>query len=489
MKISYKAMLFALVSIIIPASFALGASAASGAGEQKFTQEELVSLSRPSVVRIVQHVQGEATFKPFSLDLDRMTISAGGGETKKVPIDEYMTGSGFIVSEDGYILTNSHVISDQQIKQEIVASVAQEAILNASFFSASFDQETSEPEKFEEYGKRVNDYLLKEGNFDFKITLVVLDPSSKKENILELVADGFPLSVVSVNDNYSKDNMDVALIKIDQKNLPSLPLGQTSEVKIGEKIGVFGFPSTAELNNKNPLTSTFSQGVVSAIRDSENKDFNLIQTDAKISDGSSGGPLLNEKGEVVGMITYQSNILEGSGGDNFAFALPIDVVRGGIGKFNQSAGEMKFVPGEYNAQFSKGLSSMEKSQCKEALASFERAKNANDKFNVSSDIKPYVERCQDLIAAGQSIDTKWDKIRLMMLAWDDWVWVIVVSVALLFVSIILKLLAMKKLLKEDEKEIVLLEEELKQNEQRDLEEMSEIKKIEKELDEMRKKRN
>ncbi|KKP97512.1 MAG: Periplasmic serine proteinase [Candidatus Moranbacteria bacterium GW2011_GWD2_36_12] len=485
MKNRCKIFLSAFMLMFAIASFVFCVEKVKAADEQKFTQEELVSLSKPSVVRIVKHIQGEAIFKPFSLDLDKLTIIEGGGEKKKIPIDEYMNGSGFVVSNDGYILTNSHVISNQQIKLEIVASVAQAAIMDATLFSLDVNQETTEPEKFEEYGKKINDYLMKEGVFNFKENIVVLDPSSKQEKVVDLVADGFPISVVSINNDFDKDLMDVALIKIEQKNLPALPFGQASLFKVGEKIGVFGFPSTAELNNKNLLVSTFSQGVISAIRDSENKEFSMIQTDAKISEGSSGGPLLNERGEVIGMITYQSNILEGSGGDNFAFAIPIDVVQNGVKKFNITNNDIDFGSGNYNTEFSKGLRLLHESQCKKALLSFEKTKDTNDKFNASINIEPYKKKCQDLIVAGKSIDTRWDKAKQMLLSLEYWVWGVVAALLLIIIAIAIKLFMMKKRLEKDEKEIVFLEEEIKENDSRDLEEMKEIKKIEKELAELK----
>jgi S1-C subfamily serine protease len=488
MKNFRKMSTFAFLLLFMPSAILTNSSIAKAASEQKFSQEELVSLSKPSVVRIVQHVKGEAIFKPFSLDLDKLTITAGGGETKKIPIDEYMTGSGFIVSSDGYILTNSHVVSNQQIKLETVASVAQAAILDASLFALNLNEETTNSKEFEEYGQKINDYLLKEGTFNLQDDIVVLDPSSKKEKILDLVSDGFPVKVISINNNYNKDLIDVALIKIDQENLPSLPFGQVSLIRTGEKIGVFGFPSTAELNSKNPLVSTFSQGVVSAIRDSENKDFSMIQTDAKISEGSSGGPLLNENGEVIGMITYQTTKLDAPAGDSFAFAIPIDFVQEGIKKFNLTGSEINFQAGKYNAQFANGLMLFHESKCKNALSDFENSKQINEKFAAGANVDSYVKKCQDLIASGNSIDSKWDKARLMLLSLDAWVWVVAGVLLLIIIATALKLFIMKKRLKKDEKEIVMLEKELKQDEGKIEEEFKEIKKIEEELVQIRKKK-
>lgn len=481
MKKNSKKWLFLMMLLISFGGMTTNYNIANGADRQKFTKEELVALSRPAVVRIVQRVKGEIIIKPFGLDLDKMTIFPGGGQARKIPVDDYLTGSGFIVSEDGYIMTNSHVISREEIKKQYVTDAASSAIMDASLWYLGENKDLDDPVKLEEYAKRISDYILKESTFNLQQETVVLDPSSKSDNIDELVAGGFKIKGISVNDNYNDDGWDVALIKIDQKNLPALQLNQTASIKRGETIGVFGFPTTAEFNDKSPLESTFSQGVVSAIKDSENKDFNIIQTDAKISEGSSGGPLLNESGEVIGMITYQTNEVDGSGGDNFAFAIPVDVLQQGIEKFNINKTDIKFNVGNYYEQFSNGLKLLHEARCLKALAAFEGAKSVNEKFSTVANVETYEENCQELISAGKSINTQWDEIRNTLYSLGKWFWGIMAFFMVLLLSLAVKLVLMKKKLKEEEKEIAALEKEIKENSQRDKEELKEIKKIEKEL--------
>lgn len=480
-KDNYKFIAFIFALSLVWGGMAIGN--AQGATNQTFSQEELVNLSRPSVVRIVEHIVGEVTFPSFTLDLDKLTIIPGEGVATKVPVDEYVTGSGFIVSQDGYILTNSHVISDQDVKLRLVSDEATAAIMEASLYSTTFGAETNEPEKFQAYGERIRDYLLKEGVFSFQEKIVVLDPSSKKEKMLDLVADGFPITIVSINNNFNKDNRDIGLIKIEEKNLPALPLGDASSIARGEKIGVFGFPATAELNDRNLLESTFSQGVVSAIKESENKDFKIIQTDAKISDGSSGSPLLDESGQVIGMITYQSNMLDSQSGDNFAFAIPIDVVEEGMKKFNVSQSDVTLNKGQYHERFAAGLAFLHEAKCRAALPEFIAAKNINEKFNQGKNVDTYIKRCEALIASGQTLDTRFDRLRHTLLSLDFSVWLVIVSVLCALISMIALLFALKKQVKKDKKEIILLEDEIKYNEEGDKEELRLIKKIEKDLKE------
>lgn len=159
-------------------------------------------------------------------------------------------GSGFIISKDGYILTNNHVVEE------------------ADKITVRLDDER-----------------------EFEAEVIGTDPQS-----------------------------DVALIKIDGKKLPTLPLGNSDKLEVGEWVIAIGSPF--ELNQ------TVTVGVVSAkgrnrmgINDYEN----FIQTDAAINPGNSGGPLLNIHGEAIGINTA---IFSRSGGYmGIGFAIPINMAK------------------------------------------------------------------------------------------------------------------------------------------------------------------
>ena len=156
-------------------------------------------------------------------------------------------GSGFIVSSDGYILTNAHVVDRAG---EIVVSLADKR----------------------EFGAR----------------LVGADKRT-----------------------------DVAVIKIEAKDLPTVRLGDPSQLKVGEWVAAIGSPFGFE--------QTVTAGIVSAKGRSlpEETLVPFIQTDVAINPGNSGGPLFNLKGEVVGI---NSQIYSRTGGFmGLSFAIPIDV--------------------------------------------------------------------------------------------------------------------------------------------------------------------
>jgi serine protease Do len=169
-------------------------------------------------------------------------------------------GTGFIISEDGYILTNDHVVGEAT---EIVVT------MNG--------------------GRKAN------------AEIIGRDPIS-----------------------------DVALLKIDLNNLPYLALGNSDQVILGEWAIAVGNPfGLFEINNR----ATVTVGVISAM----DRDFgeiegkvylDMIQTDASINHGNSGGPLCNALGDVIGMNTFiytADQFNEGSVG--IGFAIPINRVK------------------------------------------------------------------------------------------------------------------------------------------------------------------
>jgi serine protease Do len=172
--------------------------------------------------------------------------------------DVQAIGSGVIFSEDGYILTNAHVV---------------------------------------------------EGATVIKVTL----PDGREFN-------GQVIGIDSVH--------DVAVLKITGAKLPVAQLGSSSDLMVGEWVIAIGNPYAFLIKDSQPSVSV---GVVSALeRNFANKDEGklykrMIQTDAAINSGNSGGPLVNVNGAVVGINTF---IFSESGGNvGLGFAIPIDRVK------------------------------------------------------------------------------------------------------------------------------------------------------------------
>ncbi len=226
---------------------------------------KVVADSLPSVVTIgIMKTTQESGF----LQIDPFNPFFGFQQIpgQKRNIDQNI-GSGFIISSDGLIITNKHVVADTE---------------------ASYK---------------------------------VLTTNEKKYDVEKIYRD--PLN-------------DLAILKINAAGLKALPLGDSSALKLGQMAIAIGtplgeFPNTVTTGIISGLGRGITAG--SPFEGAVEKLDNVIQTDAAISPGNSGGPLLNSKGQVIGV-----NAAIASEGQNIGFAIPVNIVKDLIDVFNKRGG-------------------------------------------------------------------------------------------------------------------------------------------------------
>jgi serine protease Do len=219
-------------------------------GELSVSLEGLVNRIRPTVVQIFS--TGYVTADETSAKSAAALLST-----------QQSTGSGIIVSSEGYIVTNAHVV---------------------------------------EGARRLQVRLTTERRRPGRAP--VFEPEVK---LLEAKLVGMDR------------DMDVAVIKIDRTGLPSLQFGNSDLVRQGELVMAFG--------NPRGLEGSVSMGIVSSTaRELHPDDFlAYIQTDAPINPGNSGGPLIDAQGRVVGINTFI--LSDSGGSEGLGFAIPSNMVR------------------------------------------------------------------------------------------------------------------------------------------------------------------
>lgn len=171
------------------------------------------------------------------------------------------SGSGIIISEDGYILTNNHVVSSSSSESNSYYQISEATKVSVTLFN----DET-----------------------EYEAKIVGQD-----------------------------EQTDLAVIKIEKTGLTKAEFADSDSVKVGEFAMAVGNPVN--------MTSTVTTGIVSAVNrkitDSEGKTYTCIQTDAAINSGNSGGALVNSEGKVIGINTLK---LSGTGIEGIGFAIPIN---------------------------------------------------------------------------------------------------------------------------------------------------------------------
>lgn len=152
----------------------------------------------------------------------------------------------------------------------------------------------------------------------------------RNKRIVVSLADGRVIDGMTV---WSEPVLDLAVVKINLPNLRILPLGDSNTLQVGETAIAIGNP--LGLQFQRTVTSGIISGLNRTIQiDTEaGKNFmeDLIQTDATINPGNSGGPLLNSKGQIIGI-----NTVKVTGAEGLGFAIPINIVAGVVHQFDQS---------------------------------------------------------------------------------------------------------------------------------------------------------
>ncbi len=227
--------------------------------------EKAAGTAVPSVVHIKTVVKfkqtnaGRGGDNPFGMDDDifQRFFGGGGGRQLQRP-DQKASGSGVIISEDGYIVTNNHVVDGAN-----------------------------------------------------ELTVTLSDRKNYKAKVIG-----------------TDPNTDLALIKIDAKNLPVMPLGNSDDVRLGQWVLAIGYPLDLDV--------TVTQGIISA--KSRNIGINrqaaapvesFLQTDAAVNPGSSGGALVNTNGELIGINAAIASPTGAFAG--YAYSIPSNLMKKVIG--------------------------------------------------------------------------------------------------------------------------------------------------------------
>jgi S1-C subfamily serine protease len=206
-----------------------------------------IVLALSSTPFVPSSAKAQAAPQPFDSAQITKKVSPGVVLIKGTTSSGEVLGTGFIISSDGKIATNLHVV---------------EGLKNGGVQLAS-------GEKFDSF------------------TVLAFD--SRK---------------------------DIAIIKIPGFDLPTVALGNSNNIEVGEQVLAVGSPLG--------LQGTVTTGVISSLRDDPaGGGFKVLQTDASVNPGNSGGPLINRHAEVIGIVTFKIR-----GGENLNFAIPINYLRG-----------------------------------------------------------------------------------------------------------------------------------------------------------------
>jgi serine protease Do len=298
----------------------------------------------------------------------------------KEPEEITSSGTGFLITGDGYVATNCHLIDRDNafIRRQFFLSAFQQitdanisALENAWATRFSEQQKSILNDTYASVYARLFSMALYDLTKDIYIEYSVDTDSGKTSSIKKsahVIIKGLPMP-----------GKDIAILKMDgDSTLPTLTIAQDDLPKVGEQLFVYGFPGPVTNNNyvstESAIEPTLTTGIVSAIKNSV-AGWPLIQMDANINRGSSGGPVCDEKGEVVGLTTFGS--LENSGGlaAGLNFAIPVSILE----EYLDSAG-VSANPSETSKLFGDAVVFYDRGFYRDALVKFKTVNELNNRF-------------------------------------------------------------------------------------------------------------
>ena len=242
---------------------------------------------KPAVIRVVAVVLVEYTY------IDQNNVSRSGSTALGG------TGSGFIFNPEGYIVTNGHIIDRVYGYENNAGTFVNDVspyVIHQIMRREGLNQITPESRS----------------NWALNRRFTVVNSKTFKKVILSN-GEMIDFEIKRYSQTIDQGGKDVGILKIERSNLPAVNLGDSAKVELQEEVQVFGYPGAADvdgimgfyLNPKSSLQVTINLGRISS-KKQDYRGVPLIQTNAVVGSGSSGGPAVNKSGEVVGVTTYGS---------------------------------------------------------------------------------------------------------------------------------------------------------------------------------------
>jgi S1-C subfamily serine protease/rhodanese-related sulfurtransferase len=273
----------------------------------------------------------------------------GGAPRRVAPPPTQERGTGFLLTPDGYLATNGHVVESYVAANEpaLRAAAVRQAIAAACLAPGGAPAQQQ---------RRVDALLPRvapAAAVTLQKTLTVVLPN-RERYVAEVKAYSPPLAPhpgkeAAPGAGATESGKDVAILKIEARNLPALRLGAPDRLQVGQRLYLLGFPGAVLdhdlLDPRSALEASVTAGRLSSVK-RDARGAPVLQTDAAATWGNSGGPAVGEQGEVLGMLTFitltadETQAIQG-----FNFLVPADSVR----EFARAAGADLTAPSPFTA--------------------------------------------------------------------------------------------------------------------------------------------
>ncbi|MGG6242689.1 trypsin-like peptidase domain-containing protein [Nodosilinea sp. AN01ver1] len=297
------------------------------------------------------------------------------------------TGSALAVTEDGYLVTNAHVVSSEQddIKQLLADSALEEVAvsscqslwndLGGGYYQEAIGALMGTQEFVQLCLQAHAEYFAHYMSLDALDTKIYAAMGATARD--QIVEQGHKATVKAIGE--PAPGKDVAILKIEATHMPTVALGDDQTLAAGDRMFILGYPGAGVIDEQEAVEASLTAGLVSA-RKTMADGWDILQTDAAMSSGNSGGPVFNEDGEAIGIATFAKvDPSTGSQVQGANFVVPISVVNEFLTQAN-----VEPAPSGISQLYQTAVSQFERGQFKRALASFRQVSELNPSY-------PYVQ--------------------------------------------------------------------------------------------------
>ena len=272
---------------------------------------------KPSIVRVNAYATATFVYRVGAAALG--SAPEAGARTLSVPTGAGGSGSGFIVHPDGLILTSGHVVAPTRD----AAALRQDLLRNGAIAALAKQLRIDQLREMQR-----NDTLER------AVERVARDADVTGIRIVQTVdlsnGERLPFRILRYSPTPNEHGTDLALLRVDGRNLPVATLGDSDQVHVGDSIWAVGYPVLASsadegiggwLSPDSDLEATMARGDITAIKRNVVKT-PVFQSNVAIYRGNSGGPVVNLAGEVIGISTWAHQSAE-----SIKFLVPVNVAK------------------------------------------------------------------------------------------------------------------------------------------------------------------
>jgi serine protease Do len=289
-------------------------------------REKMILTVKPAVVLV---------YCPIKI---KVIIQTDQGPQEFEPVDMSGSGSGFIINPDGYIVTNGHVVKEyvskenSHLKQQALLQILQDKIF------PQIEQQNKAALTLEQK-IQIFQKIMPACQFQV-IKQLFIFLSNWQQYPAEVKQYSSPITPIAgktegiISYGEEESGKDIAILKIEQSNLPTVPLGDSSRVTLQEEVYPAGYPGVVmqhqNLNQSSMMEASITSGHVSSLK-LDVKGTPVIQFDAPVTWGNSGGAVFDGSGASIGIATFIS--LKAMGDQSaipiqgFNFAVPINTAK------------------------------------------------------------------------------------------------------------------------------------------------------------------